>query len=143
MRAVIDVELPRKMTTGSCGYDFYLPEDVVVRDRAKGIYKATVDTGIIMEQGDIPPGCGMFLYPRSSLGTNYGLQLTNSVGVVDSDYRDTIKATIWALDPTLDILRLKKGDRFMQGVIQVCLSIPGEIPPTEIRTGGYGSTGRN
>ena len=83
----------------------------------------------------------MLLFPRSSLGTQYGLQFLNTVGVIDSGYRDTIKATMCVTDPTLDILRLKKGTRFMQGVIVPFATIPEEEPPTEERTGGYGSTG--
>lgn len=141
MIAVKDVELPRRARKGDAGYDFVLPEDVTFKESGKRPHKVTIDTGIMMEDGDIPEGHVMLLFPRSSLGTQYGLQFLNTVGVIDSGYRDTIKATMCVTDPTLDILRLKKGTRFMQGVIVAFATIPGEEPPTEERTGGYGSTG--
>ena len=138
MKAVKDVELPRRARKGDAGYDFFLPEEF----RWKRGERITVDTGIMMEDGDIPEGHVMLLFPRSSLGTQYGLAFLNTVGVIDSGYRDTIKATMHCVDRTMDMLRLEKGTRFMQGVIVPFSTIPGEVPPTEERTGGYGSTGR-
>lgn len=44
-------------------------------------------TGLAIE---IPEGFGGFIFPRSSI-SNYDLNLCNSVGVIDSNYRGEIK----------------------------------------------------
>ena len=41
------------------------------------------------------PELGMMLYMRSGLANKHGLMLTNSVGVIDSDYRGEVMASIW------------------------------------------------
>ena len=79
--------------------------------------------------------------PRSSTGSNYGLSLANTVGIIDQGFRDTIKAKLWLNDPSVDVLRMSEGFRFMQGVLVPYGIIPTEIPPEEERSGGFGSTG--
>lgn len=139
MKSTLGAELPRRARNGDAGYDFFLPEDLE-------LYRArpeTIDTGIIMEEGDIPEGAVMLLLPRSSYGSKYGLHLVNTCGVIDSGYRGTIKARMEIMDPDTFFLKLKKGDRFMQGIIVPFLTIDGEIPPEEDRgEGGFGSTGQ-
>ena len=137
MKLTKDVEMPRRSRRGDAGYDFYLPEDVVFK---RG-QKVTIDTGVAFDEGDIPDGCVMLLFPRSSLGSKYGLAFVNTVGVIDSQYRDTVKAPMHLLDPSVGRLRLEKGTRFMQGVIVPFVTMPNEIEPTEERKGGFGSTG--
>lgn len=136
MRAIKDVQLPRRMRKGDAGYDFVLPEDITFH----GDEIVALDTGIAMEKGDIPENCVMLLFPRSSLGTRYGLSFTNVVGVIDSGYRDTIRAHMRCTIPTSEPVHLTKGTRFMQGVIVPFMTIPGEIEPEKDRDGGFGST---
>lgn len=138
MKSLLGAPLPARKKKGDCGYDFSLPEDITIK---KG-QRPVIDTGIIMEEGDIPDGYFMMLFPRSSTGFNYGLTLANTCGIIDSGYRDTIKAKIWLNDPGMEILKLKKGDRFIQGVLIPFGIIPSEVPPTEERDGGVGSTGQ-
>ena len=137
MKSTLGAPLPRRARRGDCGYDIYLPEDLAIR---KGL-RPMVDTGIILEDGDIPEGYVMLLFPRSSTGSEYGLSLSNSVGVIDSGYRNTIKAKLWLNDPGMEVLKLKKGDRFCQMVLIPYGIIPTAIPPEEERRGGLGSTG--
>lgn len=137
MRSTLGAPLPRRSRLGDAGYDYFLPADLRIR---KG-WRVMVDTGICMEEGDIPEGYVMLLFPRSSSGSKYGLALANSVGVIDSGYRDTIKAKLWLNDPDVAALEMKKGERFMQGVLVPYGIIPTEIPPEEERDGGLGSTG--
>ena len=143
MKSVFGKELPRRQRKGDAGYDFYLPEDVEFRET----FPTEIDTGIIMEEGDIPDGYVMLLFPRSSLGTEYGLEFANSVGVIDSGYRGTIKAKMnvrypMKRDGVSVPLVLLEGTRFMQGVIVPFATIPNEMPPAEERDGGIGSTGQ-
>lgn len=126
--------LPRRRTMGSAGYDFAMPVRTVVPSHGS----VTMDSGIRMEDGDIPEGFVMLIMPRSSLGMRHGLRQLNTVGVIDSDYRGSIRFALTADDDLL----IERGERFAQGVIVPYAVIPSEVPPTEERTGGIGSTGR-
>ena len=137
MKSTLGAPLPRRARKGDCGYDVYLPEDLTIR---KG-QRPMVDTGIILEEGDIPDGHFAMIAPRSSTGSQYGLSLCNTLGFVDQGYRDTIKAKLWLNDPGMEVLKLKKGDRFCQMVLIPYGITPTEIPPEEERDGGLGSTG--
>ena len=50
--------------------------------------EVTVDTGLIFE---VPPGYGLFIFPRSGLAFSHGINLKNTVGIVDSDYRGPVQ----------------------------------------------------
>lgn len=136
MRMTIEgVRLPQRKTLGSCGYDIHCPTDLVVYHQP-----TTIDLGILMEPGDIPDGYFAMLVPRSSTGSKDGLHLRNSVGIIDSSYTmDTIKATLYVDSDTPKIFF--KNDRILQMVIVPYGIVASEIPPTEERKGGYGSTG--
>lgn len=128
--------MPCRQTLHSAGYDFYCPVDLTCK---KGFLRRkvyTIDTGIRLEDKDLSESSVMLLFPRSSIGFKYGFRFMNTTGVIDSDYRDTIKCSF-----TVDRrMKLKKGDRFMQGVIVSFEKIPDEIQPVKERTGGVGST---
>lgn len=137
MKSTLGAPLPRRARKGDAGYDMYLPEDLVIK---KG-QRPMIDTGIILEEGDIPEGHFAMIVPRSSTGSKYGLALANTMGIIDQGYRDTIKAKLWLNDPSMEILKLKKGDRFCQMILVPFGIIDSEEPPTEERDGGVGSTG--
>ncbi len=131
--------LPRRATPGSAGYDFFFPkrlECFPLNVKASDSYYV-VDTGIHLEEGDLQPDEVMLLVPRSSLGFKYGFYLANSIGVIDSDYRDSIKVSF---NIEKSILNLKRGDRFMQGIIVKFGLLPQDHPIQNERTGGIGST---
>lgn len=141
MKMMIEgVNLPVRKTKGSCGYDIFCPMDLEIYN---GKWM-DVDTGILMEKGDIPEGYCALVFPRSSMGVKARLSLANTVGVIDSDYTmDTIKASI-----TVDVkdrgytgVSLKRNERILQMVLVPFGIISTEEIPTQERTGGYGSTG--
>ena len=150
-----DVEVPRRKTIHSAGYDFYMPYDLDLEPGEEYLIgtqicfdgmelpylKADIDignTGKLSECTIIPKQWSMKLYPRSSLGDNYGIKLKNTTGLIDKDYTDhQITAKISVTKP----LSLKKGDRFMQGELTPVLYFDGEDEPTQERKGGKGSTG--
>jgi dUTP pyrophosphatase len=96
-----------------------------------------IDTGIAVK---IPAGYAGFVYNRSSQGKK-GISIPHSVGIIDSDYRGTIKVILKNLGE--DPYKIKQGDRIAQLVIQkVELAIFSDIwNDTERGTGGFGSTG--
>lgn len=75
-----NIKIPSRSTTGSAGYDFYLPYSVPINRRANSII---IPTGIKCE---ISQGWMLDLLPRSSAGIKYGFRLRNTVGVIESDY---------------------------------------------------------
>ena len=139
MKMMIEgVNLPVRKTKGSCGYDIYCPANIML---SAGTW-TKIDTGILMELGDIPEGCFGMIVPRSSMGNRYGLRLANTVGIIDSDYTiDTIKAMI-TVDERISNVVIEQNDRILQMVIVPYSTMPNEIMPINERIGGHGSTGR-
>ena len=130
------VKMPRRGTTGSAGYDFFSPCEVEV---LAGEW-VTVDTGVKFD-GSEDPGFDNWvlkIYPRSGLSTKYGMKIINTVPIIDQDYRDTIKVKITAEKDFI----INKDERYIQGVFTQFGILKDEIPPTELRKGGHGSTGR-
>ena len=73
------LELPRRATRGSAGYDFYAPVSFSLKPGAT----AKIPTGIRVQMDE---GWVLQIFPRSGLGFKYRLQLDNTVGIIDSDY---------------------------------------------------------
>ena len=73
------IQLPRRETPGSAGYDFFLPFTITLK---KG-QSIMIPTGISLR---MHPGKVLFILPRSGQGSKLGIQITNTCGVVDSDY---------------------------------------------------------
>lgn len=101
------------------------------------------NTGIALE---IPEGYAGFIFPRSSI-YKYDLQLTNSVGVIDSSYRGEIKFKFRATDiPISKLIKIYNvGDRIGQLIImpypKVVFEEVSELQSTDRGDGGFGSTG--
>lgn len=130
-----NIKLPTRATSGSAGYDFYLPHGV----HLDGIPRI-IRTGICCS---IKPGWVLLLFPRSGLGYKYGARLSNATGVIDADYYHNpdneghISAKMYAADKAVD---LAAGDRFMQGVF-VPYGTVVDDNASGVRLGGMGSTG--
>ena len=97
------------------------------------------DTGIAME---IPKGFVGLLFPRSSISKTT-MMLRNSVGVIDSGYRGTIKLKFKSLDS--QSTTYSKGDRVGQIMLierpEIQFEEADELTATVRGTGGFGSTG--
>lgn len=98
------------------------------------------DTGIAVE---IPEGFVGLVFPRSSL-SNYRLSLANSVAVIDSNFRGTIKLRF--KDTLGDPLSYEVGDRVGQLIV---MPIPvvefveaEELSSTVRGEQGFGSSGK-
>lgn len=126
---------PKRSTMGSAGYDLALPEDTTI---TAGVW-TTIDFEIALK-GQMGPWF-LMLVPRSGMGFKYGLKMANSVGIIDSDYRDHIKARV-TIDPALaSSITLKKGTRILQAIVMPFGAMKDEDAPKGIRSGGIGSTG--
>ena len=104
----------------------------------------TYGTDIAIE---IPKGFVGLIFPRSSIRKT-NLQLSNSVGVVDSGYRGEIQATFNKIQGIDNVERdsYKVGDRICQIMIiphpDIQFEEVEELNNTERGEGGFGSTGK-
>ena len=101
----------------------------------------TYGLGIALE---IPEGFVGLVFPRSSIRKT-GLQLSNSVGVIDSGYRGELQATFNKIFGVTS-RKYEVGDRVCQIMIlpypDVQFEEVEELSNTERGEGGFGSTGK-
>lgn len=131
------LKLPQRATSGSAGYDFYMPYDLTL---APG-KTALIPTGIRARMQD---GWVLCLFPRSGLGFKFRMQLNNTVGIIDADYYHSdneghIQAKITNDSRENKVLELKQGQGFMQGIF-LPFGITEDDEVNTIRNGGFGST---
>lgn len=132
------VMLPKRSTSESAGYDFYLPYDIVISPHGcTGIIPT--DIKAYMQEGEV-----LMLYVRSSVGIKKGLVLANGTGVIDMDYYsnpDNDGNIGVALRNETDVpVILKRGERIMQGIFVKYL-VADNGNTDNVRDGGFGSTG--
>ena len=130
-----DIPLPKRATKGSAGYDFVSPLEVTVS--AGG--SALIPTGI---RAEMDPGWVLMLFPRSSLGFRHALRLSNTVGVIDSDYafaKNEGHIMVKLRNPLSEPVTIGRGDRFCQGVF-LPYGTAEEEEDFAVRVGGFGST---
>lgn len=98
---------PAVGSAGAAGFDLRLSTDVVIKSNG-GVVK--VGTGLKFE---IPEGFVGLVVPRS--GIPDGLELVNTIGVIDSDYQGEIFLKI--KNTGRETFLGYKGDRYFQLVI--------------------------
>lgn len=131
------IKLPKRATTGSAGYDFFMPITVELKPQET----IKIPTGIRVEMKD---EWVLKLYPRSGLGFKYRLQLNNTVGIIDSDYfysdnEGHIFSKITNDTNEDKTVVLKQGEGFMQGIF-IEYGITVDDDAASLRNGGFGST---
>lgn len=118
--------------------DLRCAEDVELK---KGDFKY-IDLGVSIA---LPAGYEAIIAPRSSTFKNYGLLMSNSVGVVDYLYRGNEDRWMMPVYATRDTV-IHKNDRICQFRIQECqppLNIISVDNMEDESRGGLGSTGVN
>lgn len=138
IRQIYDgIRLPERATAGSAGYDFFMPEDMVV-EPGKTV-KIPTGIRVRMEEEWV-----LKCYPRSGLGFKYRLQLNNTVGIIDSDYFYSDNEGHIFVKLTNDsregkTVRIEAGTGFMQGIfVEYGITVDDDV--TAVRNGGLGST---
>lgn len=138
--------LPIRANPTDAGLDLKAAETYVLQKNIRTLVK----TGV---QVRIPPGFVGLLFPRSSLSKR-GIVMTNSVGVIDSDYRGEVMASLMYTDTSFETLGMSThaiayGERIVQLVV-VPIVLPSVNVVNEINeawndttrgSGGFGSTG--
>lgn len=131
------LELPKRATSGSAGYDFKAPFSFELRPGQT----IKIPTGIRVK---IDEGWWLGCLPRSGLGFKYQIRLANTLGVVDSDYYSSSNEGhifLKVVNGGDKIISVEAGDGFAQGIF-VQYGITYSDSAAEKRDGGFGSTGR-
>lgn len=133
-----DAVIPSKAHPTDAGFDLTI---VDISNNCENYIE--YDTGIAIE---LPVGYAAFLYPRSSI-SNTKFMLSNSVGVIDANFRNSIKVrlkAITAVDSKDNIYGV--GNKIAQLVIikldEFEFEEVDELSDTDRGTGGFGSTGK-
>lgn len=163
-----NIEIPKRGTKYSAGYDFVCPFTIDTKFSNNFPYKIPTGIRFVSELNEIT-GENLYslnIYPRSSTAMKKGMNLTNSVAIIDLDYclseneGHIIISLAHVLTPDVfdwihkfndnrdsdtDTILFNRGERFVQGIISPVYLVRDEInnfDSLELRNGGIGSTGR-
>ena len=133
--------IPKRATAGSAGLDLCacIDEPLTVKAGERAVIPSGI--AIALESSEVVA----LVFARSGLAIKHGISLSNSVGVIDSDYRGEICVGI--INSSRDDYTVNPGERIAQLVLTPV--IPAEpvevesLDETERGAGGFGSTGRN
>lgn len=138
-RLTDDAVLPIRGTKGSAGIDLTCNKIETTLNEANQLM-LVYHTGLAVE---IPTGYVGLLVPRSSIWKK-SLWLTDSIGVIDADYRGEIMAFMKATTDVVPAI-YKQGERFCQLVIvpvpDYTITEVADLSETDRGAGGFGSTG--
>ena len=161
-----NINLPKRATKGSAGYDIESAEDITIPSIWKTFYSTLfqyfgdkngtweeykqkivkaikpilVPTGLkaYMQEDEV-----LKLHNRSSNPLKRGLILSNGIGIVDSDYYNNKSTEGHIMAQFVNIfpfdIKIKKGERICQGIFEQYLLTDDDTAEGE-RTGGHGST---
>lgn len=151
-----NIRLPQRATTDSMGYDFFSPFS----------FSLAPGTSIVIPTGIraifTNPNWGLFVLPRSGIGSKTGIHLTNTIGVIDADYfiaentghilikldypaNPAIPSFLQKFGNLLAINRkdfnFHSGKAFIQGIfLPYGITVDDDEYEKEDRWGGHGST---
>lgn len=130
------LELPKRSTADSAGYDFYSPESFVLHPGQT----RKVPLGVRCE---IASGWVLVTAPRSGMGTKYKISLDCTLGIIDSDYfgaKNEGHIMAQLTNHGNEMWFVKAGDRILQGIF-LPYGITTDDAASGKRVGGMGSTG--
>lgn len=135
--------MPTRANKTDAGLDLRAAESKLIQSATPTL----IDTGVSVQ---IPPNHVGLVFSRSGLA-KHGITLSNSVGVIDSDYRGNIMVSVICNAENERDVFINKGDRIAQLVV-----VPIVLPQVQVvdeddeewlntarGTGGFGSTGKN
>jgi dUTP pyrophosphatase len=137
-----EAKIPEYATDGSAAVDIRAAlegGEVIINPGER----AMIPTGIAISSGrdDVVA----VMAGRSGLGAKHGVTLANGIGIIDSDYRGELRATL--INNGNEPFKVCDGDRIAQlmfmPVLQASFIEADELDETERGTGGFGSTGVN
>jgi len=134
-----NAQLPVKGSPGAAAYDVFAAKETIINGPTGPVVE--YDTGLAFE---VPPGFYIDARPRSGITTKTSLMLGNGAGVIDSDYRGTVKFQFRNINPAAG-KKYNVGDRIGQIIFkkyeEVTFEEVNELSDTDRGAGGFGSSG--
>lgn len=131
----LDVYYKSIPKSSDSGFDLITPFDITIPAKALAF---KIDHRIRCEADR-----GYLLFPRSSMGAKTPLRLSNSIGLIDKDYRGNIIAIVDNLSESSFFI--PKGTRLVQIVAfngePIIAEVVNHLTDTSRGSGGFGSTG--
>lgn len=129
--------MPVKTTSGAGAFDIYMPEAGSVTGDDTNFFPLGFST-------EIPMNHVALILPRSGIGAKKCLELNNTCGVIDSDYRGEWKAALRT--KTGKHFSWESGERLLQflivPVVSVNLELVTDLNETLRDSTGFGSSGK-
>lgn len=152
---VSDFIAPKRGSSHAAGLDIFAQDDLVITEETQ-----LIDLGF---SAAVPEGYAAVLMPRSGSGAKFNMQLSNTLGLIDSDYRGPWKAAIHLGNKGTEGTHLENGEMnnylgrrdreyaFRRGEAMcqmIFIEVPlmdvvvsdEELPATVRGDGGFGST---
>lgn len=128
--------MPSKSTDGAGAFDIYMPESGTIDGDA---YRYPLGFAAAVPKGHVA-----LILPRSGAGVNHSVELNNTCGVIDSDYRGEWIASLRTKSG--NTFSWDAGDRVLQFLVvpiaNVELECADSLDETDRGAGGFGSTGK-
>jgi len=123
--------------TDACA-DLYAADDITLSAHT---FSNMVRTGVHIA---LPEGWMAMIFPRSSIGAKTQNRLSNSVGIIDSEYRGQLGVLYDNLSDS--DYEIKAGDRVAQMLVMPSYKFKANVvdilPASDRGEGGFGSTGK-
>ena len=123
--------------TDACA-DLYAADDTVLSAHT---FSNMIRTGVHIA---LPEGWMAMIFPRSSIGAKTQNRLSNSVGIIDSEYRGQLGVLYDNLSDS--DYQIKAGDRVAQMLVMPSYKFKADVvdilPASDRGEGGFGSTGK-
>lgn len=135
-----DFVLPTKGSEAAGGWDLTMPTAGRIHRAEQNTTHTVVGLGFAAK---VPDGHVALILPRSGAGAKFGIELRNTVGVIDADY--TGEWMVAAKQKEGQEVDWAAGDRLFQFLVVPVATIEpeevDELPNTVRGAGGFGSTG--
>ena len=135
-----DIPYPFYATAGAAAMDLCACVDAPVEVAPRALVSIPTGIAIALPSAEYVA----LVFARSGLGIKHGITLSNSVGVIDSDYRGPLGVALY--NTAAEPYEILPGDRIAQMMVvpvaHPALELVEELPETDRGQGGFGSTGR-
>lgn len=132
-----DIQMPQRADKGSCGYDFYSPTNVTLKPNEQKLIFTGIKAYMLEDEA-------LIMNVRSSQG-ELRLQLANTQGWIDSTYYGNPKNDgdigIFLRNESDKTYCIQKDDKIAQCMFIKYLTTDDDSPLSNMREGGFGSTG--
>jgi len=135
----------RNNFSSDSGIDIYCPETITVKAHSQGKidFKIQCEMNKYADEDNGVCFVGYLLIPRSSI-VKTPLRMSNSIGLIDKNYRGNIMAFVDNISNEDYVI--EKGTRLFQIVTgnlePLCIKVVDTLSETDRGQGGFGSTGK-